>query len=116
MRNAIEQIAKVCHEANRAFCEENGDRSQKPWDEAEQWQNDSAIKGVEFAWENPDAPASAQHDAWSKDKVDNGWTYDEVKDPLAKTHPCLVTFERLPLFQQKKDHLFKAIVKALSVR
>jgi len=113
--NAVEQIAKVCHEANKAFCEVNGDNSQKPWEEAEQWQRDSAVKGVEFALNNPDAPASSQHDAWCKAKVDNGWTYGEVKDPLAKIHPCLVTFESLPLFQQKKDHLFKAIVNALRV-
>jgi hypothetical protein len=28
---------------------------QKDWDEAQQWQRDSAIKGVEFKLDNPDA-------------------------------------------------------------
>lgn len=109
----IQQIAKVCHQANKAWCESEGDFTQKDWDEAEQWQRDSAIKGVEFRLANPDAPQSAQHDAWSNDKIADGWVYGEVKDSAAKTHPCLVPFEQLPLFQQKKDKLFQAVVDAL---
>lgn len=112
--NLVHEIAKVCHAANKQWCEANGDNSQKSWEEAEQWQRDSAIKGVEFAIANPDAPASAQHDAWSQDKIADGWAYGEVKDPVAKTHPCLVHFEALPVFQQQKDKLFKAIVTALN--
>ncbi|WP_220472648.1 RyR domain-containing protein [Spirosoma foliorum] len=106
-------IAKACHEANRVWCQLDGDYSQKHWDEAEQWQRDSAIKGVEFRLANPQAPQSAQHDAWSADKVADGWVYGETKDAVAKTHPCLVPFEELPLFQQKKDKLFQSIVDAL---
>lgn len=108
-----EMIARVCHEANRAWCVENGDTSQKPWGDAEPWQRDSAIKGVQFALANPDAPASAQHDAWSADKLAAGWRYGEVKDADAKTHPCLVPFDQLPHHQQAKDRLFKAIVASL---
>jgi hypothetical protein len=113
MNDKVQQIAKVCHQANKAWCEANGDNTQKDWDNAEQWQRDSAIKGVEFTIANPDAPDSAQHDAWMKDKIEAGWTYGEVKDAQAKTHPCLVPFELLPEFQQKKDKLFRAIVNAL---
>lgn len=108
-----EEIAKVCHEANKAWCEANDDYSQKPWNEAEEWQRDSALKGVAYALANPDAPASAQHDAWSADKIADGWSYGPVKDATLKQHPCLVSFEELPEFQQKKDNLFKAIVTAL---
>ena len=107
------QIAIVCHQTNKAWCEANGDYSQKDWEFAEEWQRDSAIKGVEFAIENPDAPDSAQHDAWMQDKVNSGWVYGEVKDAEKKTHPCIVPFDQLPEFQQKKDKLFRAIVNAL---
>lgn len=113
MSDQITSIAIMCHEANKAWCEVNGDFSQKSWFEAEEWQRDSAIKGVQFAIDNPDAPDSAQHDAWSADKIAAGWTYGPVKDAEAKTHPCLVPFEKLELFQQKKDKLFRAIVNAL---
>lgn len=109
----LEHIAIVCHHANMIFCQQHGDDSQKPWNEAEQWQRDSAVKGVEFRLNNPEAPTSAQHDAWSADKIAEGWVYGEVKDPVSKTHPCLVAFDELPEFQQKKDKLFQAIVDAL---
>jgi hypothetical protein len=108
------QIAQVCHEANRAYCAAIGDSSQKPWVEAEEWQRDSAIKGVAFAKQNPDAPASAQHDAWLADKIKAGWKYGPVKDPTKKEHPCCVSYEQLPIEQRRKDALFKAVVAALS--
>lgn len=109
----ISYIAKACHEANRVWCQANEDYSQKHWADAEQWQRDSAIKGVEYAIANPDAPDSAQHDAWMQDKISQGWKYGPVKDADNKEHPCIVSFEELPEFQKKKDILFKAIVKAL---
>ncbi|MEI8101756.1 MAG: RyR domain-containing protein [Bacteroidota bacterium] len=113
MELKVEYIAKCCHEANRIWCQANGDESQKHWEDAEQWQRDSAIKGVHFVLDNPDATASSQHDYWSAVKIADGWVFGEVKDAEAKTHPCLVPFEELPFFQQKKDKLFKAIVSAL---
>ena len=110
----VEAIAFICHEANRAYCEVTGDRSQRPWHLAKEWQRDSAVKGVKFAIENPDAPDSAQHDAWMSDKLADGWTYGTEKDEEAKTHPCLVPFDQLPPLQQAKDRLFRAVVKALT--
>jgi hypothetical protein len=108
------RIARVCHAANKALCESFGDLSQKPWAEAEDWQRDSAVKGVEFALANPDAGDSAQHDAWMADKVAAGWVYGEVKDPAAKTHPCIVPFDQLPPEQKAKDAIFRAIVRAMA--
>lgn len=113
MEKQVVNIARVCHEANRAWCIANGDNSQKSWEEAEQWQRDSAIKGVIFRFENPDAGEDSQHNAWMADKVNDGWVYGEVKDAEAKTHPCIVPFHELPLFQQQKDKLFCSIVDAL---
>lgn len=109
-----EEIAKVCHEANRAYCEEIGDNSQKPWVDAEQWQRDSAINGVRFALDNPNAPASSQHDAWMQDKVKDGWKYGPVKDASKKEHPCIIPYDGLPMDQRVKDSLFKAVVIALT--
>ena len=104
----------MCHMANKAWCETNGDTSQKSWDEAEQWQRDSAIAGVEFRIANPRAREDAQHNAWMADKIKDGWVYGETKDAVAKTHPCIVPFDKLPEFQQKKDRIFCAIVDALA--
>lgn len=110
----IEQIAKTCHEANKSLCESLNDFSQTSWENAPQWQKDSAIEGVKFNLVNPNAPASSSHDSWLAEKERNGWKYGPVKDAEKKEHPCFVSYEELPIEQQAKDHLFKAIVSALS--
>jgi hypothetical protein len=112
-QNRIKWIARVCHQANKAYCESEADFSQVDWESAPEWQTESAMNGVKFRLENSDAPASGMHDNWSKEKLADGWVYGETKDAEKKTHPCLVPFEELPLFQQKKDKLFSAIVDAL---
>lgn len=109
----VEQIARVCHETNRAYCQSIGDNSQKSWEEAEQWQRDSAIKGVQYKLDNSNAGPSDQHEAWVHDKVNDGWQYGDVKDANKKTHPCLVPYDELPIEQRRKDYLFQGIVNAL---
>ena len=111
---SIVDIARVCHEANRAYCATIGDPSQIPWGDAPEWQRISAIKGVEFSLANPEAPASASHDSWLEEKRATGWKYGPVKDADAKTHPCFVPYAELPLEQRRKDALFWVIVAALS--
>ena len=108
----IEQIARICHEANREYCCTLGDYSQPAWDTAPEWQRDSCIKGVKFCLENPGAPASSNHDAWLKDKLDTGWKYGPVKIPDLKEHPCCVPYDELPDDQKVKDYIFKGIVGA----
>ena len=108
-----ESIAKICHEANRAYCESIGDDSQKSWDQAEEWQRQSAVRGVDFRLANPTATASAQHDAWVADKVQAGWKFGSAKDPAKKEHPCIVPYDELPGEQRAKDALFVGIVNAL---
>jgi hypothetical protein len=109
----VEQIARVCHEANRAICEGSGETPYLSWEKAPRWQGETMIKGVQFVLDNPGAPASANHEAWMQDKLADGWVYGPVKDPAAKTHPCLVPYDDLPFEQRVKDHVMRAIVKAL---
>ncbi len=109
----IEDIAKVCHEANRAYCESLGDHSQTPWDTAPKWQQGSAIDGVNFHIVNPDAGDDASHCNWMDVKTRDGWVWGPMKDPDKREHPCLVLFDQLPDEQQAKDALFRAIVHAL---
>ena len=106
-------IAKICHEANKSLCEGLGDFSLKAWDEAEDWQLESAVKWVKHFIAHPNDPDSAQHDAWASDKRADGWVYGAVKDADKKTHPCLVTFHALPPGQKAKDTLFHAVCKSV---
>jgi hypothetical protein len=110
----IDSIAKVCHEANRALCEIQGDLSQPEWECAPDWQRTSAVNGVAFHLKNPNASPSASHDSWMAEKERDGWKYGSVKDPERKEHPCFVPYDELPPEQQAKDYLFKAIVHGLS--
>lgn len=109
----ILQVAQVSHEINKAFCESIGDMSQIDWDNAPDWQKNSAIDGVKFHIDNPSASPSASHDNWLKDKIKDGWKYGPVKDPNAKEHPCFLPYEQLPVSQQSKDFLFKQVVHSL---
>ena len=43
-----EDIAKVAHEVNRAYCEALGDTSQLSWEDAPEWQKASARAGVDL--------------------------------------------------------------------
>lgn len=109
----VTHIAVVAHEANRAYCRALEDYTQMPWQYAPAWQRESAVAGVRFCIASPDAPPSANHDAWHAEKQRTGWKYGPVKDEVKKTHPCMVPYEKLPLEQRRKDGLFKAVVAAL---
>lgn len=109
-------VAKTAHQANKAWCESEGDMSQKDWDDAEEWQRSSALDGVQFRIVNPNAGSDAMHNNWMKQKLDEGWKYGPVKDVEKKEHHCIVPFDQLPEFQQKKDKLFSGVVDALIVK
>lgn len=112
----VEQIAKVAHETNRAYCSSIGDNSQPKWEEAPDWQKISAIKGVRFDLESHakgvQPTPSARHDSWLAEKLADGWKYGPVKDSDKKEHPCFVPYESLPIEQRMKDYLFGAVVGA----
>lgn len=110
---SIQSVAVICHNANAAYCRQIGDDSQVPWGDAPEWQQKSAITGVEFVLANPDAPASSNHESWLREKERDGWKYGPVKNPETKQHPCFVPYDQLPPEQQAKDHLFKGIVESL---
>lgn len=110
---SIEKIAQACHEVNRVFCFQNNDFSQPSWEDAPQWQKDSAIKGVEFVRDNPDAPPSSNHECWLAVKEAEGWVYGPVKDADKKEHPCMVPYDELPPVQRAKDTLFRTVALAM---
>lgn len=111
-RYSYEDVAKICHEANKAYCATIGDNSQPSWEEAPQWQRDSAITGVRFHSLNEYTTPADSHKSWLKQKVDEGWVYGTIKDAELKTHPCIMNYEGLPITQKVKDYIFKGIVDA----
>lgn len=106
-----EECAKAAHEVNRAYCQALGDNSQLPWDDAPEWQKTSARAGAFAVLNDWDRKPEDSHESWMAQKLAEGWTYGEVKDAKAKTHPCIVPFAELPREQQAKDYLFIAVVR-----
>ena len=43
------------------------------------------------------------HEVWAKSRVEQGWTYGEVKDSIKKTTPCLVPYEELSEVEKDYD-------------
>lgn len=113
MRPELSTIARVAHEVNRAYCEAYGDFSQKPWEEAPEWQRYSAVQGVQFHLDNPEAGPEKSHNEWLRVKLGAGWKYGPEKSEARKEHPCMVPYTSLPIEQRAKDFLFRAVVHAL---
>lgn len=107
------EIARVCHEANRAIQHATGDPNPSPaWNDAPDWQQESAVDGVVKAQEG--ATPRELHESWCEFKTKDGWVWGPIKDEDAKTHPCLVDYDELPESQRVKDHVFSAIVDTLT--
>lgn len=109
----IDHIARVCHEANRAYCKALGDDSQLAWEQAPDWQKESARVGVNHIMLNPKSTPKDSHNSWLEQKALEGWEYGPEKDPELKLHPCFLPYEQLPVEQRAKDYIFGAIVRAM---
>lgn len=110
----VQKIARVVHEANRAWQIECGDPVSPPWDEAPAWMQHSARAGVRTALEG--ATPEELHDEWVAERGSEGWTWGPFKVDELKKHPSMVHFSELPAKEQAKDIMFHAIVNALYVR
>lgn len=107
----VEDLARIAHEANRAYCRGIYDYSHKSWDDTPQEIKDTTIAGVEFLINNPSVSPSDMHNNWCKDKASKGWKYGPRKDVENKLHPCMVEYLDLSEEQRLKDSLFSTIIK-----
>lgn len=110
---AIQRIAQVTHEAMRAWQKANGQAPAPPWSRAPKWMKESSVASVSWRLNNPNAPTSAQHDQWIAQKKTDGWRFGKMKDANKKTHPMMISYRSLPLFERRKDALVNAVVDAL---
>ena len=70
--NEILNLARVCHEAHREWCAANGDHAHKAWEEAEQYQRDTTIWGIDLLIRFPDVSDHRhKYECW-KDKIAEG--------------------------------------------
>lgn len=105
----LEDIARVCYEANKAYADTLGEQS-VPFEVAV----DSMIKGIESLIKEPGTTPEQLHESWLANKIKEGWHYGPVKDVEKKTHPQMVPYANLPEEQRIKDYLFQGIVRVLA--
>lgn len=111
MTLTYEQIAEICHEAKRVIQRIEGDPTPSlPWADASAYERESAVEGVA----NVSAGISAErlHEMWMAARERDGWKLGKIKDPVAKTHPCLIPYRDLAYTQRVKDSVFAAVVRA----
>lgn len=46
------------------------------------------------------------HGSWMQAYIEMGWTYGELHDPVAKTHPDMVPYAKLGQLERDKDAVF----------
>lgn len=107
-----DQIAGVIHEANRQLKLVLGHSPGPHWMECDQQLRESVINGVRKAQEG--MPPKELHEEWVQFKAEQGWTWGAIKDVRHRKHPCMVPYAELPPDQQIKNHMFHAMVRALS--
>lgn len=109
----VEVIAELAHNINVEYTRGMGENNAfklMPWGALSNMAQSSMRHGVRLHLKNPDAGPQAGHEEWLRYKVEQGWVYGELKDEVAKTHPCIMPFDQLPKEQQAKDHIFRAAV------
>lgn len=110
----IEDVARVCHAANKAYSERLGDTDQPSWEDASEEERQSYVAGVKFLREDPYRQPEDMHLSWMQRKFADGWKLGPVKDEVAKEHPRLAPYPSLSPEQRMKDMLFSSIVRATS--
>jgi hypothetical protein len=108
----VERVAEVVHEANRAWDTVRGVPPGPPWEQAQDWQREAAVKDVRLTLAG--APPSQLHETWRQRKLALGWKPGAVKDRQAKTDPMLVPFTDLSAEDQRTPALAAAITHALA--
>ena len=43
------------------------------------------------------------HEVWAINRLNEGWTYGEVRDDMKKTTPCMIPYEDLPEIEKDYD-------------
>jgi len=119
----IEEAARICYEANRAYALALGDTSFPDWSSAPSWQQETNITGVKYflrtvryygdGSERLRQIPERLHESWMEQKRADGWGYGPVKDAEKKEHPCFVPYSELPKAQRAKDHIFAGILRGL---
>lgn len=108
------QIARVAHEAVRAWQTANGQDSAPAWSRAPAWMKAATLEAVHANTNGDLSTAAARHRQWVDEKKKAGWTFGTKKDARRKTHPLMVAYSQLPEVEKRKDALVSAVIESLT--
>jgi hypothetical protein len=112
--SSLWKIARVMHEAVRAWQKANDQPSSPSWSRAPKWMREASREAVSWRLGNPKAASSAQHDQWLAQKKAAGWKYGKTKNGVKKTHPMMVPYSELPEVERRKDAMVGALIDSLA--
>lgn len=108
----LDKVARVAHEACRVWTKCNDMPTPPSWDSLETFTKDRIRKGAKMYLDDSGVAASALHEMWVTEMLGEGWRSGPVRDLEKKTSPMLVPYDKLPLKEQVKDHIFKGVVES----
>jgi hypothetical protein len=108
-----EQLARLCHEADRVLCGLQGDARVLPWDLLDEGAQDELVASVREILETPEVSDEARYLRWASRQRAQGWVYGPVRSVPKKVDPGLLDYGALPSERRVRWSLFAAIVRSL---
>lgn len=105
---ALLLCARVCHAVTKAL---NDSRGEVTLDFG--LIRTGLIHAIQDALDDPSIDGRTMHQSWMEDKLARGWVHGDDKDPVRKTHPCILPYDELPPEQRVKDDLILAVAREM---
>ena len=107
----LEHVARLAHNVYRAYMTSVSKLS-LPYDSLDPHTKESLLDGVVSVLVGAVKSPQQSHENWLRFKADAGWIYGEELDRERKQHPCICSFDNLPITERVKDYLFVFSVQA----
>lgn len=72
-----------------------------------------SVSGIVDMIKNPVLDGREAHDIWFANKQAAGWKYGPAKSNEHKTHPCMVPYDELNIWDKTKDDLYICVINSL---
>jgi len=106
-------VPEIVHEALRIYARTTGE-DWPHWRDLPDHTQYVTAKMVEFVTCRNDTLPEDLHNKWFTLMTDSGWIYGPRYSYKEKTHPNLLSWDKLPEHQQKKDIMFISVCKSVN--